>query len=55
VEGAVDEFTAVIDRRFGVDEPYAKRVESFFVRRDTENCAGVFDAVDDLKRSRSEG
>lgn len=55
VDDAVDEIVAAIDRRFEVSSPYRERVESFFVHRDEDNCARVYEAIDRLgaRASRS--
>ncbi|MFD8072099.1 glycosyltransferase [Streptomyces sp. NPDC059718] len=48
VDDAVDEIIAAIDGRFEVSSPYRERVNSFFVHRDRDNCARVYDAVNRL-------
>ncbi|GAA4663924.1 hypothetical protein GCM10023347_14810 [Streptomyces chumphonensis] len=50
VDAAVEEIIAAIDRKFRVESPYAERVDAFFGRRDTNNSARVFAAIDELDR-----
>ncbi len=50
VDAAVDEIIAAIDREFSVESPYEERIDAFFGRRDTNNSARVFSAIDELDR-----
>lgn len=50
VDQAVDEVIDLMARGFPVDSRYRMRAETFFAYRDQENCARVFEAVDNLGR-----